>query len=361
MFGNVKFGNGFNNYNFKVEPLIPNLISHETEEALLKKVPEEKIECMKKTLIRINECLNQSKASTQWNKTQETFGFASIWDENRNCKIFIDLEEFIGEGACKTVTRGVDFQTLEFVVCSRVVGKQFVAITEEEVEIIDMLHSKGTNPYIIEPYKAIIFPAPNELILFAKLYEKGDGTKLKDMPLQQQVKLLFDFAQAILALHQNGLILRDVKLENFYLKVNEEGVLCGVVGDLGSKVKIGKECGFSCKLCAPPESLRWTFATEAYDSFAFGIMLLEVIFPWNFESVVESHSPKQLCYLGLIEEQNAMDQLFIAFKRELSSVWNKEEGIIASNLLKIAEELVKCQPMERMTLDYASEELKKLF
>lgn len=147
------------------------------------------------------------------------------------------------------------------------------------------------NPFAVDPYLFQAYSPTGKIVLFQKRFD-GDGEKLFQASLDHQINALKELGKGLNYLHKQGVVHLDVKPPNLFIvgDINDpQTPVKGRVGDLGLLASKGACRKSGSRFYLPPEALEITQdnilynpayqADESADSYAYGITILETIFP----------------------------------------------------------------------------------
>ncbi|WP_157560260.1 serine/threonine-protein kinase, partial [Microbacterium sp. H83] len=195
------------------------------------------------------------------------------------------LHEPVGRGGMATVYRAEDTHL------ERTVAIKMIHEGEGAFSSLDRAHNEKlllasvSHPRLVTLYDAQLQPRrPQYLVM-----EFVDGPTLADrmaqgpLPPRQVARILRDLAQGLAAVHEAGIVHRDVKPSNVLLARERGGPWAAKLADFGIACSIG-----SSRVTRPgvvlgtftymaPEQLRDAEPTPAVDVFALGLVILEAL------------------------------------------------------------------------------------
>ncbi|MFA6916588.1 MAG: protein kinase [Parachlamydiales bacterium] len=173
----------------------------------------------------------------------------------------------IGDGTSKVVYEGIDLRSKKIVAYSFtdlrdeyseegvLVHDRYVPAVLEQ-DVIRKISQVGRHPNFIRYYQigSLYVRSPNSkidvptMIAMMNIQDQGDlfnnlmNKKVVFTP-KEFVKILIDAFKGIAFLHAQGLVHKDIKLENLFLHRSKKGVLKLKIGDFGFTGLEGKICG----------------------------------------------------------------------------------------------------------------------
>lgn len=193
------------------------------------------------------------------------------------------------------------------------------------------------------------------MIFFQKKYTGGDGNNLKTAPLFQKMHVLKNVAEGLAFVHKLGFVHMDMKPANFLIEGDVEGQIPakGKVSDFGLTVKSGSAIHGGTLLYLAPEALHVNqtgfyfnhkcLVKDKIDSFALGITILEVL-----------RGTTLTCVLGAMNQQG-IEKEIAQYTPAFS--FSKKEKDASKDLLNVARQLLKYDPLTRISCAEAAQKL----
>ena len=178
---------------------------------------------------------------------------------------------------------------------------------EKEVAMLD----KFRNDYIVHFFGAVFIPSKICMVTEYALYGSIQDLMKKypvftDLTLNLRTKLLLDAAKGIKYLHDNGILHRDIKPDNFLIVSLEENIPVNAkLTDFGATRNVNQMMtnmtftkGIGTPAYMAPEILNREHYKKPADMFSFAVTMLEVViwgdaypktlytFAWNIADLV---------------------------------------------------------------------------
>ena len=206
---------------------------------------------------------------------------------------------------------------------------------EKEVSMLD----KFRNEYIVHFYGAVFITTKvcmvTEFAPFGSLIDLMKKRNNKPLPEKVRIKILIDCSKGIEYLHNNGILHRDIKPDNFLLfniKDIDQSIVNAKLTDFGSSRNINMMMtnmtftkGIGSPTYMSPEVLNKEHYKKPSDIYSFAITMYEVMiweeaypmkkfeYPWNIASFVQSGKRLSLEYIS-----NE------TIKETISNSWNQD-------------------------------------
>ncbi|ELP91149.1 serine/threonine protein kinase HT1, putative [Entamoeba invadens IP1] len=179
---------------------------------------------------------------------------------------------------------------------------------EKEVAMLDKFRSE----YIVHFYGAVFIPNKicmvTEFAQFGSLQDLMRIKKSEEIEMKLRIKMCLDCAQGILYLHENGILHRDIKPDNFLVfSIDSKDGVNAKLTDFGSARNINMMMtnmtftkGIGTPVYMAPEVLRRKKYKMPCDIYSFAITMFEVFgwcmaypftifkFPWKIAEFVIS-------------------------------------------------------------------------
>ncbi|ELP83726.1 protein serine/threonine kinase, putative [Entamoeba invadens IP1] len=233
----------------------------------------------------------------------------------------IEFGDKLGEGGFGIVYKGIyRTKTVAIKLLSGVSDDEKMNEFDNEVKMLDKFRSE----YIVHFFGAVFIPTKicmvTELAPFGSLNDFKRKHKKGAPSNQLKTKILLDCAKGIQYLHQNGILHRDIKPDNFLLfSIEESEVVNAKLTDFGSSRNINMMMtnmtftkGIGTPIFMAPEILNggkkykmpadvFSFAITMYDIFNWGGLypVAEFPYPWSVAEFVGKG--KRLCQTKKME------------------------------------------------------------
>lgn len=262
-----------------------------------------------KTLIYVRENLDLMKQGTIGTVARSREGIIKI--KATHYPVPYDLEYHketgdivvhlgkLGEGTYKVVKKSLFISSSELRL--QALAKQETKVGDLSEREVKFLHETKHCQHVIKLHDVRVYTSQKKTeelqrqgvqtsyqvqALWFPLYEMGDLEQLLNNPnLDQKAKLriALDIIEGIQELHQLGIIHRDIKPLNIFLKKDENGILRAFVADLGiscyDKGDPMRDKPLGSLLYMPPEHLKLSPEPSHFgsDTWAFGVLLSRLL------------------------------------------------------------------------------------
>ncbi|ELP92846.1 protein serine/threonine kinase, putative [Entamoeba invadens IP1] len=158
----------------------------------------------------------------------------------------------------------------------------------KEVEMLDKFRSE----YIVHFYGAVFIPSKvcmvTEFASYGSLQDLMKHKTSSEIDMKMRVKMMLDSAKGMLYLHQNGILHRDIKPDNFLVcSISEKDKVNAKLTDFGSARNVNMlmtNMTFTAGIGTPkymaPEILKCEKYKETSDMYSFAITMYEC-FQWT--------------------------------------------------------------------------------
>ncbi|ELP93230.1 serine-threonine protein kinase, putative [Entamoeba invadens IP1] len=153
---------------------------------------------------------------------------------------------------------------------------EYISGVEEYIREI-MVMKLQQNINVAAMYNYSIDP----LFVTMEYFESGslyDVYKKYPLTTKERVEIAKDSARGVLALHNSGLIHRDLKSPNILVELNNGKYVRCAISDFGQTVSVDgeEECDIHCPTWLAPEVLLGQKFTQKSDVYSFGLLLWEL-------------------------------------------------------------------------------------
>ncbi|MFI0434736.1 MAG: protein kinase [Parachlamydiaceae bacterium] len=350
---------------------------HHLNEILRKIGPSDEKAVMFRTFIAIGEQLEKNSDDvTIFNESIKHHAFVI-----HNNQILVSEGKKLGEGSFKLASTAIKLNDLVRHVklevktntLNSLKAEKVVEEAKAEVKLLEILHKAKPEDHIgrsclVPPYLCQVMTSKQGekpvLVMFQKQMD-GDGDKLKGQGVNsfQQLHALKDVAFGLAYLHEMGYVHMDMKPANFLIKgnVSETQPVEGKLTDFGGTVGTGEKIKVVTLDYLPPEALKkengktkavWkTLADPKIDSFSLGVTVFEIV-GGKLPSLKYFGSMKEVDIQNII--QNKIKEI-----KNCQNLLNKDKKR-RIGMLKIACDLMKTDPKERLSCKEAADRLSAL-
>ncbi|KAG9400131.1 hypothetical protein AC1031_011039 [Aphanomyces cochlioides] len=190
----------------------------------------------------------------------------------------VSLEYIIGSGALSVVWRGTFDQEI---VVARKLRSNSPSSSEVKSFIRSIqLMSRLDSPYVVK-FIGAAWNQPSDLMCVTEWMDGGDlrdklsKTTITSFPWRAKVDIIYQVVQALMYVHSQGVIHRDIKSRNILLDSLKPAKLINV-GTLGDYIQASVVSGAGTFRWMAPEVIMNQTYTDAADIYSLGIVLSEI-------------------------------------------------------------------------------------
>lgn len=271
----------------------------------------------------------------------------SIIKKENSFKVYI-AGAYLESGTSKKILKAIYFPNLAHpYVKGSIKARNSIIQAEAEIEILNKL-AERKSPYLVSPIENHFIVqdkyGEEKLIFYQRAY-KGDGRILKDKNERLIAQILGNIAEGLAEVHLEGIVHKDVKLENFLVSEETEGACAlGLLNDFGSFSKIGVVNRNGTLYYRSPEEIQNSqlLAHPSMDIWALGCSALRICLSSTVSAKLKEMS-----------QATSQEDLDFLFEIQKKSVWDshlseeKKKNKIA--FINHISPLLRFNPWERPT------------